>query len=148
MTPVFGMPIASYIIEGSLRQWPKRRAALKQAAEPMMGKEGAVMTSWRERLCGTVALRGVNDSAQPSISLVAEPTTTLSCGGNHFTPETNKANMTTLKNHFVLPTDYYSVLVFNKEGNAVIYSDNRSCGPEEIEVVEAPADLEGSKIYH
>jgi hypothetical protein len=108
----------------------------------------AVMSPWRERLCGTVVLKSVNDQAQPSISLVAEPTTTLSCGGSHFSPETNKANMTTLRNHFVLPTDYYSVLVFNKEGNAVIYSDNHVSNPEEIERVDAVEPLELSKIYH
>lgn len=106
------------------------------------------MSSWRDRLCGTVALRSVNQSAVPSISQLLDPTQTLSCGGQNQLPQNQNTSFAKSKKNIVLPTDYYSVLVFNKEGNAVIYSDNQVEVSEEIEHIESPDCMDGMKIYH
>lgn len=106
------------------------------------------MNSWRERLCGTVALKSVNQSSTPSISQLLDPTTALSCGGQNQLPQNQSTTFSKFKKNFILPTDFYSVLVFNKEGSAVIYSDNQQEAGEEMEYVETAACPEGMKIYH
>lgn len=107
------------------------------------------MSSWRDRLCGTIALRSVNQMATPSISQIMDPSNNLSSGGQNQLPETPKSNtLGKFKKNFVLPTDYYSVLVFNKEGNAVIYSDNQPEATEEHEFIESAASLEALKVIH
>jgi hypothetical protein len=109
------------------------------------------MNSWRERLCGTVALKSVNEATVPSISQLLDPTTALSCGGQNQLPQNQSTTFSKFKKNFILPTDFYSVLVFNKEGSAVIYSDNSDNQQEvgeEMDYVEAAASPEGMKIYH
>lgn len=84
------------------------------------------MSNWRDRLCGTELLHSASDDAEAPSSiqqLLDSNNQILSCGGGFFPVNINNANMTTFKDNFVLPTQKYSVLIFNKEGHAVIYSE-------------------------
>lgn len=91
------------------------------------------MFSWQERLCGSVALRSANPDGGSikSIKEMLDSNEVMSCGGGFYPVNLNRANMTTFRSNFILPTKKYSVLVFKKDGNAVIYS-------EEDEVVTPP----------
>lgn len=84
------------------------------------------MTTWRERLCGTIVLRGLGekDTPEASIDQILKPSDVMSNGGTiHKAPE-NAANMSTFRKNFILPTERYSVMMFNEEGTAVIFSDD------------------------
>lgn len=85
---------------------------------------GARMTSWRERLCGSVALKSPGDESEISLKNFINPNERISCGGAYYSAGQNAANMKTYKQiNFLLPTETYSVLVFKDDGSAVIYSD-------------------------
>lgn len=95
------------------------------------------MTSWRERLCGSVALNNQREESTASLQQFLTPNETVSCGGGFFPTTKNMANMQTFRAGVVLPTDQYSVLMFRQDGTAVIYSDTDQAAPaEEYEVEE------------
>jgi len=81
------------------------------------------MSSWRDRLCGSVALGNGDEEIQESLKQFSNPNDSISCGGGFFPAHRNMANLKTMSNNFVLPTKRYSVLVFRDDGSAVIYSD-------------------------
>lgn len=96
------------------------------------------MTSWRDRLCGSVVLKSASgeDAPPASIQQLLGSNEILSCGGGFFPVNVNTANMSSFKSNFVLPTDKYSVLIFKQDGNAVIYSEEDAvvaANPEEPE---------------
>ncbi len=83
------------------------------------------MMSWRERLCGTVALQSLSDAQPtPTMDQIVNPSDVMSDGGSYNKSNTNAANMSTIQKNVILPTSFYSVMTFNKEGTAVIYSDS------------------------
>lgn len=82
------------------------------------------MSSWRDRLCGSVAMKNANEESDASLQQFLNPNESISCGGGFYPTHKNMANMQTYnRNSFVLPTHRYSVLVFKDDGSAVIYSD-------------------------
>lgn len=81
------------------------------------------MTSWRDRLCGSQVVKNPGENGASTIQQLLGSNEILSCGGGFFPVNMNNANMTTFKSSFILPTQKYSVLVFKKDGNAVIYSE-------------------------
>lgn len=88
------------------------------------------MSSWRERLCGSVVLKSVASENNASMAQVLNPNQTLRCGGGFFPVAQNEANMKSFRENFVLPTSRYSVLIFKKDGSAVIYSDDENAVSE------------------
>jgi len=87
---------------------------------------GGNMSSWRERLCGSVVMLPANKHIDEEISLEAfkRPNQNVSCGGGFFKTNKNLANVSTAKfSNVVLPTTKYSVLIVKGDGSAVIYSD-------------------------
>lgn len=84
------------------------------------------MSSWRERLCGSIVLKSVASESDASMEQMLKPNQTLSCGGGFFPVAQNEANMKSFRENFVLPTTRYSVLIFKKDGSAVIYSDDEN----------------------
>lgn len=96
------------------------------------------MSSWRDRLCGSMVMANVGEEARPPLQQFMNPGHSISCGGGFFPANHNIANMKTVNSSFLLPTKSYSVLIFKEDGSAVIYSD------EEPGVVREGAD--GEKI--
>lgn len=81
------------------------------------------MSTWRDRLCGSIAMARPSEEGQPPLHQFINPSPTISCGGGYYPANQNMANMKTVKSSFLLPTKTYSVLVFKDDGSAVIYSD-------------------------
>lgn len=92
------------------------------------------MSSWRERLCGSVVLKSAGDSEGASLNRFIKPTDNISCGGGFFPAKSNLANQKTIKGNIVLPTQEYSILVLNNDGSAVIYSDAEPVKNDETEM--------------
>ena len=84
------------------------------------------MSSWRERLCGSIVLKSVASENDASMGQILTPNQTLSCGGGFFPIAQNEANMKSFRENFMLPTTKYSVLVFKNDGSAIIYSDDEN----------------------
>lgn len=97
------------------------------------------MTSWRDRLCGSVVVKNPGEEGAASIRELLGSNQILTCGGGFFPVNLNNANMTTFRSNFILPTQKYSVLVFKKDGNAVIYS-------EEEEVVHSGSEAQAEDV--
>ena len=88
------------------------------------------MSSWRERLCGSIVVMPDEEDYFASLEQFVNPNESLSCGGGFFPVNENVANMATNPN-FMLPTKAYSVLVLKEDGSAVIYSDDETRAPQE-----------------
>jgi len=97
------------------------------------------MSTWRDRLCGSIALNQSKDQ-QTSMESIKNPSQTLCCGGGHF-PEDKKMLVSPYKGNFFLPTKAYSVLVFKTDGTAVIYSDS------EAPLTDEPTQQETDNSY-
>lgn len=82
-------------------------------------------TSWRERLCGSVAVQ--SDSAgEPihNLDQVLKSSQHLSHGGG-FLPTQNPAHLQT-STSVILPTEKYAVMILKTNGHAVIYSEDEN----------------------
>ena len=89
------------------------------------------MSSWRDRLCGSVAMGNPGDQDREKLEQFFNPNHNISCGGGFYPASYNSANMSTHKKNFVLPTKNYSVLIFKEDGSAVIYSDDEPISASE-----------------
>lgn len=107
------------------------------------------MASWRDRLCGTIALRSVNQT-EPDVTVtqINNPSEIMSCGGVWCKANQNDANMKTFKSNFVLPTENYSIMIFNKDGNAVIFSDGESLSGQTEPDSASEEDIGSSKYLN
>lgn len=92
------------------------------------------MSSWRERLCGSVVLKSAGSTQDVSLSKFIKPSENVSCGGGFFPAKSNLANQKTFKGNIVLPTQEYSILVLKNDGSAVIYSDAEPVKNDEAEM--------------
>lgn len=81
---------------------------------------------WKDRLCGS-AFSG-NSEKRATLEQLLISNKILSCGGGYFPVTQNSANMSTTQENCILPTQKYSILVFNEEGHAVIYSEDEEVG--------------------
>jgi hypothetical protein len=108
-------------------------AAKRKSLRPCIQTEGQ-MSSWRERLCGSVVLKSTGEAEGASLSRFTKPTDNISCGGGFFPAKSNLANQKTIKGNIVLPTQEYSILVLNNDGSAVIYSDAEPVKADETEM--------------
>lgn len=97
------------------------------------------MSTWRERLCGSIAGGLEDEEAKESLQQFLNPNENLSCGGGFFPNTSNEANLQTYTSNFLLPTKTYSVLIFRNDGSAVIYSDNEETNSND--------DLEDREFY-
>ncbi len=83
------------------------------------------MTSWRERLCGTVALRPASDDdSLQDLAQVLKANPHFSHGGG-FLLNKNPAHLKTARS-VILPTEKYAVMILKTDGHAVIYSEDEA----------------------
>lgn len=83
------------------------------------------MTSWREKLCGTLVQNPSNQNTEvSSLQNVLKSNAQLSCGGG-FLPNQNTAHLKTNTN-VILPTEKYAVMILKTNGSAVIYSEDEN----------------------
>ena len=82
-------------------------------------------TSWRERLCGSVAVQG-DEAGEPihNLEQVLKSSQHLSHGGG-FLPTQNPAHLQT-STSVILPTEKYAVMILKTNGHAVIYSEDEN----------------------
>jgi hypothetical protein len=104
---------------------------------------GVFMMSWRERLCGTIVLKGLGEAETPNVSMdqILKPSDVMSDGGSMQKSSSNAANMGTFQKNFILPTECYSVMMFNDEGTAVIFSDEEKPSSQSQLEYEAGAGI-------
>lgn len=105
-----------------------------------------MFASWRERLCGSVALEEEKRLGSASLEQILNPNENVSCGGGFFpTIRKNIANLSTPNKNWFLPTEGYSILVVKPDGNAVIYTEEEpreSQDDEAIPMLEPEPDEE------
>jgi len=82
-------------------------------------------TSWRERLCGSLAVQG-DEANEPvhNLDQVLKSSQHLSHGGG-FLPTQNPAHLQT-STSVILPTEKYAVMILKTNGHAVIYSEDEN----------------------
>lgn len=93
------------------------------------------MTSWRQRLCGSQIAKGHNESEESyDLQQVLQSNESLSHGGGLLANK-NPANLKT-SHSVMLPTENYAVLILNKNGQAVIYSEDENIVEPNEEILE------------
>ena len=85
------------------------------------------MENIKEIVCGSEVIPQEEELTN-SLEKLLKANDILTCGGGYFPLFENIANVSTQRDGCILPTEQYSVLLFNEEGNAVIYSEDEEIG--------------------